>query len=173
MKFKAKLNAKFYIVSALLLGIVVLGWYGIYFLNANEILMEDNIPMDDTTKLFFSVVMCAVVLSWTFSLLALVRQIILGQAFSLDYEGIHHTSTAINVLAFIFVVPVKNIPYNAIEKFCEENGTLTLFIDKKKIDAFMIFRPLVRKRYHLFSGFTAENRERIKSELSRYIQAEI
>ena len=46
MKFKAKLNLKFYIVSILLLGIVALGWYGVYFLNANEILMEDNTPMD-------------------------------------------------------------------------------------------------------------------------------
>ena len=84
MKFKAKLNLKFYIVSILLLGIVALGWYGVYFLNANEILMEDNTPMDSQTKMLFIIAIGAVVLSWTFSFFTLIRQVLLGYAFVID-----------------------------------------------------------------------------------------
>ena len=160
MEYKAKLNAKFYIVFILLLGIVILGWYGIYFLNANEILTEDNLPIDNNTKLILSVAMSAVVLSWSVSVFTLIRQIILNSAFSLDDEGIHYTATATNILAFIFIVPVKKIPYDAIDKICEENGVLTLFINKQKVDTFIIFRPFVRKKYHLFSSFRILKRKK-------------
>ena len=169
MEFKAKLNAKFYAACILLFGVVIFGWYGVYFLNANEIMMEDA-PMDPGTKLVFTVLLSAIVLSWSVSFLALMRQILLGRAFTLDDEGVHDTATAVNLLAFIFVVPVRKIPYDAIEKIDEENGTLTLHIDKRKVEAFILFRPFIRKSYHLFSGFTAETRETIKSELDRRMQ---
>ncbi len=169
MEFKAKLNLKFYIASVILLGMVVFGWYGLYFLNANEILMEDNAPMDSQTKLTFSIIIGSVVLSWSISFLTLVRQIIHGQAFSINKDGIHYTCTAINVLAFIFIIPIKTIPYDAIEKIYEEDGILTLFIDKNKVDMISALRVFARKRYHLFSGFTEENQEKIKEELDKYI----
>ena len=169
MEFKAKLNAKFFVVFALLLGIVIFGWYGVYFLNANEIMMEDA-PMDPSTKLIFTVFLSAVVLSWSVSALVLLRQIVFGRAFTLDDEGVHDTATAVNLLAFIFVVPIRKIPYDAIEKIDEENGALTLHIDKERVEVFSLFRPFLRKSCHLFSGFTAENRETIKAELDRRMQ---
>ena len=57
-----------------------------------------------------------------------------GYAFVIDENGIHNTATAINVLAFIFVVPIRTIPFSAIEGFSEDNGVFTLEIDKTKID---------------------------------------
>lgn len=170
MNFKAKLNLKFYIVSILLLGIVALGWYGLYFLNANEILMEDNTPMDSQTKMLFTIVIGAVVLSWTFSFFALIRQVLFGYAFMIDKNGIHTTATAINVLAFIFVVPIRTIPFYAIEKVSDNDGILTLHIDKAKIDVIPILRIFVRKTYRLFSGFTVEKQDVIKNELEKYIK---
>jgi len=169
MKFKAKLNIKFYIVSILLLGIVVFGWYGVYFLNANDILMEDNMPMDNQTKILFTIAIGVIVLSWTFSFFALLRQILFGYAFVIDENGIHNTATAINVLAFIFVVPIKTIPFYAIERISQDGEVLTLYIDKTKIDVNPVFQIFARKKYHLFSGFTAEKQEVIKTELEKYI----
>ena len=170
MNFKAKLNLKFYIVSILLLGIVALGWYGVYFLNANEILMEDNTPMDYQTKTVFTIVIGSAVLSWTLSLFTLIRQAIFGCAFVIDENGIHTTATAINVLAFIFVIPIRTIPFSAIEKVSEDNGVLTLYIDKTKIDMIPILRPFARKKYHLFSGFTVEKQDIVKAEIEKYIK---
>ncbi len=169
MNIKAKLNAKFYIVSALLFGIVMLGVYGLYFLNANEILMDDA-PMDATTKTILSALIGVIVLSWALSLLAVIRQMVLGYAFCIDDKGIHRTLTAVNVLAFIFIVPIKCIPYEAIECASVEGGILTLRIDKKKVDTLSVFRPFIRKEYHLFAGFTSDTQEDIKNELGRYIE---
>ena len=170
MKFKAKLNLKFYIVSILLLGIVALGWYGAYFLNTNEILIEDNTPMDSQTKMLFTIAIGAVVFSWTFSLFTLIRQMLFGCAFMIDENGIHTTATAINVLAFIFIVPIRTIPFYAIERVSEDDGILTLHIDKSQVDMIPILRIFARKRYHLFSGFTAEKQNIIKTEIEKFIK---
>ena len=168
MKFKARLNFKFYIVSVFLLGIVVLGWYGVYFLNVNKILMEDNTPMDSQTKILLTVVIGSAVLSWTFSLFAVIRQALFGYAFMIDEDGIHTTVTAVNVLAFIFVVPIRTIPFYVIERVSKEDGVVTLHMDKAKIDVNPIFRVFVSKRYHLFSGFTVEKRDIIEAEFEKY-----
>ena len=93
-----------------------------------------------------------------------------GYAFVIDENGIHNTATAINVLAFIFVVPIRTIPFYAVEGFSEDNGVLTLKIDKTKIDVIPILRIFARKRYHLFSGFTVEKQDIIKDELEKYIK---
>ena len=170
MNFKVKLSLKFYIVSFFLLGIVAFGWYGIYFLNTNEILMEDNTPMDIQIKIILTIAIGAAVLSWTFSLFTLIRQAIFGYAFMIDENGIHTTATAINLLAFIFVIPIKTIPFSAIKKVSEDNGVLTLYIDKTKIDIIPILRTFARKKYHLFSGFTVEKQDIIKAEIEKYIK---
>lgn len=170
MEFKAKLNIKFYIAFILLLGIVIIGWYGIYFLNANEILMENGTSMTYWKKLFFTFAMSVIVLSWTFSLLTLVRQIIIGYAFIMDENGIHATATAFFMLALFVVVPIRTIPYSAILSISKEDNVLTLNIDKSKINLIPFLRVFVRKKYHLFSGFTVQKQENIKAELDKYIK---
>ena len=167
---KARLNLKFYIISIVMLCLVVFVWYGIYFLNSNEILMEDNTPMDAGTKSLFTILMSVVAISCIASLLTLIRQIVLGYAFRVDEDGIHSTATAIVILAFIFVVPIKRIPYSAIQQFSEENGILTIRIDKSKIQVVPFLRPFVRKEYHFFSGFTKEKVENIKETLNDFIK---
>ena len=167
---KARLNLKFYIISIVMLCLVIFVWYGICFLNSNEILMEDNTSMDAGTKSLFTVFMSIVAISWTASLLTLIRQTLLGYAFRVDEDGIHNTATAIMILAFIFVVPIKRIPYNAIQQLSEENGILTILIDKSKIQVAPFFKPFVRKEYHFFSGFTKENVENIKETLNDFMK---
>lgn len=93
-----------------------------------------------------------------------------GYAFVIDDNGIHNTATAINVLAFIFVVPIKTIPFSAIERFSEDDEFLSLNIDKAKIDLIPIFRIFARKKYHFFSGFTVDKQDVIKDVLKKYIK---
>ena len=167
---KAKLNFKFYIVFALLLGSVVLAWYGIYFLNANEILVEDGSPLDASTKMLFTILTSLVAISWTISLFTLLRQIIVGSAFYMDKDGIHTTATAFIIFAFIFIVPIKTIPYDAIDRISVENGVLSMTFDKSKIEVFPIFKPLVRKEYHFFLGYTSEKQSEIKQTIDVFME---
>ena len=170
VQFKAKLNIKFYVVFVLLLGIVILGLYGLYFLNTNTILVENGLPMDNQTKLLLSALIGVAVLSWTVSLFTLVRQILLAQAFSIDKDGIHSTATAKILFALILVIPVRTIPYSAIKKVSKENGVLTLLLDKSQLDINPILRFFVSKRYCFFSGFTSVKQENIASELEKYMK---
>lgn len=170
MTFKARLNTKFYIVSVLLFCLVVFVWYGIYFINTNEILMEGDTPMDAGTKAIFTVLISIIALSWTVSLAVLIRQAIIGSAFCMDESGIHSTATAIMLLAFIFVTPIKTIPYSAITQVSDEVGILTLKLDKSKVEVLPIFRFLVRGEYHFFCGFTKEKQEDIKQALEQLMK---
>lgn len=45
-----------------------------------------------------------------------------------------------------------------------------MHIDKSKIDAISILRIFARKKYHLFSGFTVEKQDVIKSKLEKHIE---
>ena len=169
MTFKAKLNIKFYVVSVLLLCLVLFVWYGIYFLNANEILMDNN-PMDSETKSIFTALISIVAVSWTMSLFSLIHQIISGIAFCMDDDGIHTTATAVMVLAFIFVVPIKTIPYDAIVQIYEDNCILSIKLDKSKISTLPILKLFVKNEYRFFSGFTKENSSEIKQMLDQFIE---
>jgi len=56
----ARLSFKYYIIAFLFCFIVVLGWYCIVFLNTNEILMEDDTPLQlvgAVRKLLFALIM--------------------------------------------------------------------------------------------------------------------
>ena len=172
MEFKAKLNLKFYVVSFFLLCFVLIGWYGVYFLGTQEILMEDGTPMTFETKLLFIAVMVLIVLSWSFSLFTMIRQIIVGCAFIMDRKGISQTATATVLLAFIFVMPVREIPYSAIQNISKNEKGLTLLLDKSQIKAFPLAKPFLCKRYHLFLGFTLQKPEEIQTQLE-YFRARI
>lgn len=134
------LRVKFYIVTALLACMVVFGWYGVWFWSVNEIMMEDA-PMSAEMKTLFAVLMALIVSSWTLSLFALFRQILVGAAFTLDRNGIHTTATAIIVLAFIIVVPVKRIPFDAIRSLREEDGVLVATLDNRRSRSSRRFVP--------------------------------
>ena len=160
--FKAKLNFRFYLVALILLGVVVLGWYGIYFLQTHEILMENGEPMEATTRTVFTVLGILIVLSWTLSFLTVLIQALRSYAFYMDEDGIHNTATVLAFLAFIFVVPVKEIPYSAVIKTMDVRGTVTLILDKSKLRMNSFLNMFAQQEYHFFHTFTRDKQEKIQ-----------
>ncbi len=167
MKIKSALNVKFYVVTVLMLCMVALVWYGVYFINANEV-MTDEGSMDGDVKALLTVILSVVATSWTLSLLTLVRQIILGYGFIMDEKGIHNTATAIMILSFVFVVPVKSIPYGAILSFSDADGVPTARLDKSRLSASPLLRPFVRMEYHFFASFTKDCSSEVKEAMKQY-----
>ena len=166
--FKPRLSLKFYFAFCLLAVIVAIGWYGAYFISANEILTENNTPMDGGTKVFFISIICLAALSWSLSLLTMLRQMILGYAFYIDEKGIHSTATASLFLAFIFIMPVRLIPYEAIVSLNMRDGILTARINKDKIFASPSFKPFIRSEYHFFSGFTKNTASEVRAAVEEF-----
>ena len=166
--FKPRLSLKIYVAFCLLAVIVAIGWYGAYFISVNEILTEDNTPMDGGTKSFFISVICLASLSWSVSLMTVLRQMILGYAFFIDKKGIHSTATASLFLAFIFIMPVKLIPFEAIVSLNMRDGILTARINKDKICASPLFKPFIRSEYHFFSGFTKSSASDIRAAVESF-----
>ena len=164
---RAKLNLRFYIVSAILFGLVLFVWYGTFSWATGEVKMEDDVVMDTGMQMLFAVLFFLVAASWTMSLITLIRQIIIGSAFSIDQNGIHHTATAVIFLAFIFIVPVKNIPFEAISQITEENGALCVKLDRSKVRATPILKLFLRKEYRFFAGFTSEKPSTIKKTIDQ------
>jgi|GEM_PF-2013134 len=160
--FKAKLNFKFYFVALILLGCAALGWYGIYFLQTHEILMENGEPMEATTRMVFAVLGTLIVSSWSFSFLIVLIQACRGYGFYMDEDGIHNTVTAVVFLSFIFVVPIKEIPYSAVIKTVENRGVVTLILDKSKLRMSSFLNMFAQQEYHFFHTFIKEKTEEVQ-----------
>lgn len=155
MKYKlmeVKLNKKYYIVTVLMTTLVIFVWYGIYFLNTNQVMIEDE-PMTNNETIAFTIMFAAVAVTWTLSFISMVRQIFLGYAFSMDTDGIYNTLNGIILFAFIFVIPVRRIPFSAITGVSKRDGQLVVSVDKSQVAAFPIFRPFIRCEYHFCQGF--------------------
>lgn len=157
MKTVAKLNSKFYIITALLGIFTFLMWNWVYSINTNEILMADDSPMTAEYKLLFTIGLCLVAVSWTMSLISLIRQCILGYAYTADENGIYNTLTVKVIFALIFIIPVKQIPGCAISKIIDSDTDTFAILNKSKIVVFRPFRFLASKRYYFFKGFTKTN----------------
>ena len=166
----AKLSPKIYITLLLLFALTAFGAWGTYYLNVNEILMEDGTPMGADVKLMMTIVLGSVVLSWGLSFLCLLFHALRGEAFHMDGDGIHATITFVSFLAFIFVVPVSCIPYEAITHTATENGVLTAYIDKSKVDAPRLLKLFLSKRYRFFAGYTKADTKEVEKALARYMR---
>lgn len=168
MVFKAELNKKFYIVSVVLFGVAAFAWYAIYFLNTQEILMEDGTPMGADSRGLFSLLLAIVGTSWTLSLVTVIRQAFRGYAFYMDEMGIHATATGLILFTLILIVPVRCIPYRAIKSVRWEEGILCLSFDKKEIDISPILRPFARREFRFFVGYTKEDQKTIEAALASF-----
>lgn len=168
MIYEAKNKFTVWIFFAFLLAITAIGWYGLWFINTETIHMEDGSVMGNDFKLIASAVMGAAVLSWTFSLVTVIRQIFSGCAFTISEEGVCNTYCAVSFLAFIFVIPIKRIPYSAIKELREEGSALVATLDKKQIEVFPAVRFLVPREYNFMYGQTKSKVPEIRSELSKY-----
>lgn len=151
--FTAKLNAKYYIFTTVLGGLCVFGWYSVIFFCTNTIQMGDE-PITGNKKLVMTAIMAVFILSWTVSFITMLVQIFKRKAFTIDKSGVHDTLSLTVFLAFIFVVPIKEISNAAIKNIQKTDGITNLVLEKSKVKTNPIFRPFMRKSYNLMYGLT-------------------
>ena len=169
---KAKLSFSFYFVALLLIGITVFAWYGALFMNTEVITDENGQPLDDATSTAFTAIICAVAFTWTVSSLTVIRQMLFGYAFLIDENGIRNTASGLILFAFIFIIPIKLIPYSAITDMYIKDNALTVTIDKSKIKAIPPLKIFIRKEYHFFNGFTKLEANELRAMIENYMKGE-
>ena len=168
MLYEPKLKPIFYILCVLLCALVVFGWYGVYFLNANEIMMEGE-PISSDLKSFVTALFSVIVGSWTLSLFTVVRQAIRGYAFSLDETGICNTCMGIMVFSFIIIIPVSCIPYSAILYLSEKDGEPVVRVKKREVVLPFVLRPFVRSEYFFLYRLCGAKADELKGRLEKYL----
>ena len=110
-----KLNTKYLIcLIALLLILILVGRVAWSWLN-DGITMEDGTDPGIGLDVAMSIAL-VISLSWLWSAIVMFRQLVTHRcsAFTVTEEGIENTLTFVILFAFIFVLPVKKIPWDAI-----------------------------------------------------------
>ena len=148
-----KLNTQFLIcLIALLLILILVGRVTWSWLN-------DGITMEDGTDpgIGLDVVMCialVISLSWLWSAIVMFRQLVKHgcRAFTVTEEGIENTLTFVILFAFIFVLPVKKIPWDNITYADDEDCYIRA--RRKDIEAGFLAKTIVAvKGYSFCNGF--------------------
>lgn len=167
MIYEPKLKPVFYILCILLCALVVFGWYAIYFLNTNVIMMED-VPMSSDMRTIMTVLLSVIVGTWTFSLVTAVTQAVRGYAYSLDETGICNTLMGIMIFSLIIVIPIKCIPYTAIAEFTTKDGEPVAKVRRKEVVVPFILRPFVRGEYFFLYRLSRTDFDELKGHISRH-----
>ena len=120
MKYKAAWRYYFFLI--LFSSVALLGAKVIFMLLNGEIMYEDE-PMHKSVAILISIPLCVVLSNYVITSYTLLRQLIKFEksVVTITPEGIENTLVFLNLFAFIFVLPVKLIPWEAVKYFDEEN----------------------------------------------------
>ncbi len=180
-----KLNKKILLFFFLLLFSASLGWFYVFKMITGDIgIGDEGEIMSLFEKSLFISALAIVLLSWTFSLITIIRIMIRRYAFKADINGLHNIATLRVFFALIFVVPVKFVPYSAIKNKAEVHfssawervtGIKTkgkkrtaLILNKKSIKMPRFMRFFVKNSFLLFDGYTIEKQGEIIEKLNSY-----
>ena len=110
-----KLGWRYWFFLILFSGVLLIGGKAVFMLFAGQVTMEDG-TIDLLFNRVMAVALSVVLLTYLITVINLVKFLVLhrGCGLSITYQGIENTAVFINVLAFVLVLPVKLIPWEAV-----------------------------------------------------------
>lgn len=147
-----KMNWRCFFIFSLLLGVLLLGGKVVFMIINNQVTYEDG-EIELSMRIILLILLFIVLSSYLFSFLVLLRQYIKfkGRAFTLTEHGIENALTFIYVLAFVFVFPVKLIPWKSVKSIEKDEKGYTAYINTKGVRAGVIARLLLKiNGFHFF-----------------------
>jgi len=120
MKNTYKLNIRYLICFLSLFFILLLTGRVFYMMLQGQVSVED----EEVNVKLLPILLGLPVSSYLFSFVVMLRQYIVhkGNALTLTERGIENTLTFTVILAFVFVLPVKCIPWSAIKSLDDSEG---------------------------------------------------
>ena len=118
--------------------------YGVYFICAHTVLIEDGVPMPAGEKSFFVTVEIVVGLGIWKLVLSLWKRILTGtEAMVLTEAGVENTFIIIGVLAFWTTVNIRFIPWSALIPNRPGTGAYKINTDKLPSDMGKVKKSLL------------------------------
>lgn len=147
-----KVGWRFWFFLIFLAAVLPLGVRVICMLLSGEIVMEDNSPISPLVAWGISAILCFPLLTYFISVLTMLRQVIVykRRALTITYEGLENTLTFVNLFAFILVVPIKFIPWEAINYYDDKEKFPCVRVSVKQIKASPIAKAILFVRGYMF-----------------------
>lgn len=133
-----KLNWKVYFFLSFFSLVIIIGARAVYMLLGGQVSYgEDGEEIGKGLSVFMAVLVSLVLSTYFITVLNLLKQIICFKrtALTITENGIENTLILLNLFAFVFVVPVKLIPWEAVKYFDSDNGIPYIRINIKEIEA--------------------------------------
>ncbi len=135
--FEKRLSKSIYFSVVFLIGLVAFVGFTVYkqYSESGSVFGLEDASVFEYWFIIAAVgLICLVCLSSVFVLLRQITKFN-NTAFTVDREGIHDTFISVTIFAFIIILPVKLIPWNAVKELKNDDGDLTLEINRKEVVA--------------------------------------
>ncbi len=146
-----KLGWRFWFFYLLLLGTLLLGLRAISMLLTGQVSLEDE-PMSPAYAWIMSILFAFPLSTYLYSVITMTKQLICHQATALTVteQGIENTLTFVYLFAFVFVFPVKLIPWNSVKYWDDEETHPYIRVKVSRIDAPLLAKLILWIRGYMF-----------------------
>ena len=171
---KGKLNKGYWLFFAVLLAVACAAiWFACQLIGGG--VMTENGPMDKNESLFLGIGVLLIALSWLWSAFVMLSYCVKGVGFVMDENGISQTFVGIVLLAFMVMLPVKQIPWDAVVAVTkDENGALKLKLQTGKVKAPFLAKLILKMGYSFpICSLGRAEKEEWKTAMKNYIRCRI
>ncbi len=147
-----KLNWKVYTFIAFFSFVLFMAGKAVYMLLSGQVIDENGESFDGILAIIPSILIIIVCSTYLRTVLSLLKNVIKykGKAFTIDNNGIHNTLTYINFLAFIFVLPIKFIPWSAVSYVDMSGGPMYIRVKVKECKMSLLAKLVVGIKGYAF-----------------------
>ena len=171
---RGKLNKGYWLFFAFLLAVACAAiWFAVELLGGS--VMAENGPMEKEQSLLLGIGVLLIALSWIWSAWVMLSFCVKGVAFVMDENGISQTFVGFGFLAFIVMLPVKQIPWDAVVAVTkDENGSLKLKLQTGKVKAPFLAKLILKMGYSFpVCSLGRAEKEEWKTAMENYIRCHL
>ncbi len=143
---QGKLNKWYWLFWAFLTTVACAAIWFVCELLGGKIMTENGL-MAENERLFLGVGVGLIALTWIWSALVFLSYCVRGIGFVMDEKGISQTFVGFGLLAFILILPVKQIPWDAVTAVEKENGEIKLKLQTSKVKASFLAKLVLKMGY--------------------------
>ncbi len=147
-----KFNWKVYTFIVFFSFVLFMAGKAVYMLLGGQVTDESGKTLNGALAIIPSILIIIVCSTYLLTVLSLLKNVLKykGKAFTIDEKGIHNTLTFINFFAFIFVLPIKFIPWSAVSYVDMSGGPMYIRVKVKECKMSLLAKLVVSIKGYAF-----------------------